>query len=147
MPRQRQTVKPVRLKAGIRHSTRQNPYERIPRAVTGFQARAIPCLLARSFHRPKSWSVSRREGCPAGGGLRGRRRTSPTVAERSQVFGRFRVSGVQTRLTRPNPSGSKGHFSVLYTSLRPWVNSFVASATRRFFGRAWPIGHAQPDSP
>ena len=52
-----------------------------------------------------------------------------------------------TCLTRPNPSGSKGHRLSFRHKNRPCVNQFVASATRRFFGRAWPLGHAQPDSP
>ena len=52
-----------------------------------------------------------------------------------------------TCLTRPNPSGSKGHRLSFRHKTRPCVNQFVASATRRFFGRAWPLGHAQPVSP
>ena len=68
------------------------------------------------------------------------------------ITGRVRVIARQKflwpQLIRSDPphGGKNGkYFSKFLT--RPWVYPFVAGATRRFFGRAWPIGHAQPASP
>jgi hypothetical protein len=55
-------------------------------------------------------------------------------AKISQVFGRFPLHRLQTRLTRQTRLIRKGHSVSFTRPTRPCVNPFVASATREVLG-------------
>ena len=114
------------------------------RASTGFRARAIPCWLARSF-QAKVLGCFELGGLPPKGcwGEAG----CPNKRRNLASLWHCRDSGF-TPVQPVKPVFNHKGYSLSFTRpTRPCVNQFVASATRRFFGRAWPIGHAQPVSP
>ena len=102
----------------------------------GFRARAIPCWLARSCHRPKSCDVFRRKAQSC---------KTPTDENFTSLWP-LPAPPASNPFNPSNPSepvlNCKGHFMSFTSVCEP----VCRVSDEGGFGRAWPLGHAQPVS-